>query len=117
MNIETPEQISLVKQLRMIQVAILKSKDRTEIEKLGREAIKIATPVPPCISERLKDGKYKIDSKARRLHLLELDLELVRNDAWDMETVYFQIGTTIVMLQMCFVEGGISRLNEILELN
>ncbi len=110
MNIETPQQIALVRRLHQLQTFVLTTDDRKAIEGFAREAVSLAVPVPPCINDRLKNRQYRNQSKDAHLKLLLGEIENVINEDYlDLETVHFQISATIGMLMLDFVDGGVSR--------
>ena len=76
--------------------------------------IKIAAPVEPYIDERFNNAAYRRGSKERAISLLQGDVTcVVDNTYYDWETVHFQVASSIAMLALNFVDGGISRLNEL----
>jgi hypothetical protein len=111
---ETNEQITLVKKLSDLKNKIVKSQDKEAITLYIQEVIKISTPVQPYVDERLANSRYKQESKIRAISLLEGDIDCVKSNSYpDWETVHFQVASSIAMLALNFVEGGVSRLNEL----
>ena len=111
---ETNEQISLVKKLHDLKSKMLQSNDQETITLYIKEVIKIATPVPPYVKEKFFNEAYKNESKQMILALLKGDIKCIEDKSYpDWETIHFQVASSIAMLVLNFIDGGLTRVNEL----